>query len=337
VEEQLKSIEADGLKEIDAAASLEELDQLKTKYLGRKGIVAGLFKKLASIGQNERPAFGEGINRLKNILDQDLRDRTEEMTAGKGAAAGKETDVTMDGVKPEIGHLHPITKCINDICQTFVHMGFAVIEGPEIEEEYNNFEALNIPLDHPSRDAFDTFYIKDKWLLRSHTSPVQIRYMKQNKPPFSIVVPGKVYRPDAVDASHSFMFHQVEGLMVMENVSFANLKWLLFEFARQYFGPTSKVRFRPHFFPFTEPSAEVDVSCMICGGEGCRVCSQKGWLEILGAGMVDPNVFKAVGIDPEKYSGLAFGMGVERIAMLKHGINDIRLFFENNLRFLKQF
>lgn len=337
MEEKLKSIEQEAVNEIDSAANLEELQQLKIQYLGRKGVVADLFKKLVDSPQDKRPSLGQAINRLKDLLSQEFEQRRGQMLSKGADGAGAEIDITMPAAVPDIGLLHPITKCINDICAVFSHMGFAVIEGPEIEEEYNNFEALNIPADHPSRDVFDTFYIKDKWLLRSHTSPVQIRYMKQNKPPFSIVVPGKVYRPDAVDASHSFMFHQVEGLMVLEDISFANLKWALFEFARQYFGPASKVRFRPHFFPFTEPSAEVDVSCIICAGEGCRVCSHKGWLEILGAGMVDPNVFKAVGIDPEKYSGLAFGMGVERIAMLKHGIEDIRLFFENNLRFLKQF
>jgi phenylalanyl-tRNA synthetase alpha chain len=247
---------------------------------------------------------------------------------------------------PDIGVEHPITRTIDEICGIFSHMGFAVIEGPEIETEFNNFQALNIPLEHPSRDTFDTFYIDTeafdtdpakRRLLRSHTSPVQIRYMLARKPPFSVVVPGKVFRPDAVDASHSFMFHQVEGLMVGEGISFANLKWALFEFARQYFGEAAKVRFRPHFFPFTEPSAEVDLSCIICAGQGCRVCSQSGWLEILGAGMVDPNVFQAVSIDHEKYSGFAFGMGVERIAMLRYGIDDIRLFYENDLRFLRQF
>lgn len=354
MEEKLKEIELQAQKDIDSAGTPDELDTLKIKYLGRKGIVAELFKELKDVPAEQKPSFGQGINRLKGILDEELKQRAEEI-GSKQALAEDLLDVTMPGEKPGIGTLHPITKTINDICGLFSHMGFAVVEGPEIETEYNNFEALNIPVDHPSREAFDTFYInpvrnihprdadrisngvKDRWLLRSHTSPVQVRYMQKNSPPFSIIVPGKVYRPDAVDASHSFMFHQIEGLMVSDNITFANLKWALFEFARQYFGPGSKVRFRPHFFPFTEPSAEVDVSCMICGGEGCRVCSQKGWLEILGAGMVDPNVFKAVGYDPEKVTGFAFGMGVERIAMLKYGIDDIRLFFDNDIRFLKQF
>jgi len=342
--DKLKEIEQQALKEIDSAGDLSELEAIKVKYLSRKGLISALFKELSSIPQDEKPAFGQGVNRLKELLDQELIQRTGEISV-KGDDSQKESvDVTMPPPEPSIGSLHPLTKTINEICDVFSHMGFAIVEGPEIETEHNNFEALNIPIDHPSRDTFDTFYlkpssegIKDHWLLRSHTSPVQIRYMQEHTPPFSIVVPGKVFRPDAVDASHSFMFHQIEGLMVSENINFANLKWALYEFARLYFGPASKVRFRPHFFPFTEPSAEVDVSCMICGGGGCRVCSHKGWLEILGAGMVDPNVFKAVGIDPEKYSGFAFGMGVERITMLKHGIDDIRLFYENDNRFLNQF
>jgi phenylalanyl-tRNA synthetase alpha chain len=216
-------------------------------------------------------------------------------------------------------------------------MGFKVVEGPEIETEFYNFEALNIALDHPSRDAFDTFYIKNKYLLRSHTSPMQVRFMETEKPPFKIVVPGRVYRPDAVDASHSFMFHQVEGLVVGEDVTFADLKGTLGMFVKSYFGAAAKIRFRPHHFPFTEPSAEVDVSCFICGGKGCSVCGRKGWLEILGCGMVHPNVFKAVKYPSGKYTGFAFGMGADRIAMLKYGINDMRLFFENDMRFLEQF
>jgi phenylalanyl-tRNA synthetase alpha chain len=336
-QQKLKNIEQQALKDIDSADTPQALEEVKVKYLGRKGIVSSLFKELAGTGQKEKAILGKGINSLKGLLAQELDQRRGEILSKRKHSQAIAADMTMPGTDPNIGNLHPITKTMQDICGVFSHMWFAVVEGPEIEREYNNFEALNIPIDHPSRDTFDTFYIKGEWLLRSHTSPVQIRYMKENKPPFAIVVPGKVYRPDAVDASHSFMFHQIEGLLVSENVNFAHLKWALFEFARLYFGQSSKVRFRPHFFPFTEPSAEVDVSCMICDGEGCRVCSQKGWLEILGAGMVDPNVFEAVGIDPEKYSGFAFGMGVERITMLKYGIDDIRLFFENDLRFLKQF
>ncbi|MFH1645146.1 MAG: phenylalanine--tRNA ligase subunit alpha [Candidatus Omnitrophota bacterium] len=322
---------------IFSAQSAEALESVKITYMGRKGVVAQLFKEMSSVAPSERPAFGAKINSLKSILDKEiaLRERSEHF--GRTSGPKSRIDVTMPGIACDRGVFHPITKTIADISKVFYHMGFSVVEGPEIETEFNNFDALNIPTDHPSRDGFDTFYIKNEWLLRSHTSPVQIRYMRENAAPFAIVVPGKVFRPDAVDASHSFMFHQIEGLMVSEKVSFANLKWILYEFAKKFFGDDVKLRFRPHFFPFTEPSAEVDVSCLICGGDGCRVCSHKGWLEILGAGMVDPNVFKAVGLNPQKVSGLAFGMGIERIAMLKYGIDDIRLFFENDIRFLKQF
>lgn len=346
MKERLKQIEQQALSEIDSALTQQALEEVRTKYLSRKGVLSNLYKELARADAQERPAIGQELNRLKAIFEQDIQQRANELSAHTAPNKGMSFDATMPGIMPDIGTEHPITKTIENICRIFSHMGFAVIEGPEIETEFNNFQALNIPLDHPSRDTFDTFYIDTesfdtdpakRRLLRSHTSPVQIRYMLQHKPPLSIVVPGKVFRPDAVDASHSFMFHQIEGLMVGEGVNFANLKWALFEFARQYFGEETKARFRPHFFPFTEPSAEVDISCMICAGQGCRVCKQSGWLEILGAGMVDPNVFQAVNIDSEKYSGFAFGMGVDRIAMLRHGIDDIRLFYENDLRFLKQF
>jgi len=251
----------------------------------------------------------------------------------------------MPGIVHEPGRLHPLTQIMREICAIFTRMGFSIIEGPEVETEFNNFTGLNIPLEHPSREAFDTFYLKsdhrppktENLLLRSHTSPVQIRVMKEKKPPLAVVVPGRVYRPDAVDASHSFMFHQIEGFIVDKNIKFSDLKGILEFFAKQVFGQDILMRFRPHFFPFTEPSAEMDISCIMCKGKGCSVCGRKGWLEVLGSGMIHPNVFKHVGYDPKKYSGFAFGMGVERIAMLKYGINDIRLFYENDLRFLKQF
>jgi phenylalanyl-tRNA synthetase alpha chain len=346
VKQQLIDIEKTAIAEIDQANSHQELEQLKIKYLSRKGLIAQLYKTLGNMPTQDRPEIGQSLNRLKQVLAQDIEQRSGEICSQAGMPCGMACDITMPGIGPALGRTHPIVRTLDEICDVFSHMGFAVIEGPEIETEFNNFEALNIPLDHPSRDNFDTFYletnnfdinIQDRRLLRSHTSPVQIRYMQEHKPPFAIVVPGKVFRPDATDASHSFMFHQVEGLVVGEDINFTNLKWALYEFARQCFSSSAKVRFRPHFFPFTEPSAEVDVSCIICSGEGCRVCSQSGWLEILGAGMVDPHVFKAVGIDSDIYSGFAFGMGVERIAMLKYGIDDIRLFYENDQRFLKQF
>jgi phenylalanyl-tRNA synthetase alpha chain len=346
VKDRLDAIEKDAIAEIDFAKTRQELECIKIKYLGRKGLVTQLYKELGKLEAQGRPAMGQALNRLKNVLAQDIGQREQEFGCQAGTAHTKRYDITMPGKGHVPGKLHPITQTLDDISDVFSHMGFAIIEGPEIETEFHNFEALNIPMDHPSRDTFDTFYIdtrnfnsepQRRRLLRSHTSPVQIRYMQEHKPPFSIVAPGKVFRPDATDASHSFMFHQVEGLMVGEGINFSHLKWALYEFARQYFNASTRVRLRPHFFPFTEPSAEVDVSCIICSGDGCRVCSQSGWLEILGAGMVDPNVFKAVDIDSERFSGFAFGMGVERIAMLKYGIDDIRLFYENDLRFLEQF
>ncbi len=287
---------------------------------------------------------GEAIDEVKSLLSSKIHDAVEVRNVEEGlelVRSGKfyvvVIDITMPGIAPEEGRLHPITKVLDEINGIFVSLGFAIAEGPEIENEFYNFEALNIPLEHPSRDAFDTFYLKKDILLRSHTSTVQIRIMEKEKPPIQAIMPGRVYRPDAVDASHSFMFHQVEGLMVDKGIRFSDLKGMLNLFTKRMFGKKTKMRFRPSFFPFTEPSAEVDISCIICGGRGCRVCSHTGWLEILGAGMVHTRVFEAVGYPPRKYTGLAFGMGVERIAMLKYGVDDIRLFFENDIRFLKQF
>ena len=321
--------------------SLQELDELRQKYLGRKGIIAELTGSIPGLPKEQRGAFGQQVNALKQKINALIIEKQQSLgQAAVGPAEGLQ-DITMPGVACEPGKLHPITQVIQEICTIFMNMGFAVFEGPEIETEYNNFTGLNIPLEHPSRDVFDTFYLesqsKDRLLLRSHTSPAQVRVMKSSKPPLAVVVPGKVYRPDAVDASHSFMFHQIEGFMVDEEIKFSDLKGVLEVFAKAVFGKDIKMRFRPHFFPFTEPSAEVDISCIICGGKGCSVCGRKGWLEILGSGMIHPNVFKQVGYPAGKYTGFAFGLGIERIAMLKYGINDIRLFFENDLRFLKQF
>ena len=321
--------------EIAKAATPEEFEQIKIKYTGRKGELASLTKVIPSLSNEEKAAFGRGFNALKKYI-QDALDARERAF---GVSSGKKEyiDVSLDGTGRLPGRLHPLTKVSDEINGIFVSLGFRVAEGPEIEDEFANFQALNIPLDHPSRDAFDTFYLDGSMLLRSHTSTVQIRIMEKQKPPIQAIMPGRVYRPDAVDASHSFMFHQVEGLMVDKGIKFSDLKGVLNVFAKRMFGESVKLRFRPSFFPFTEPSAEVDVSCIICSGKGCSVCSRTGWLEILGAGMVNPNVFRNVGYDPSKYTGFAFGMGVERIAMLKYGINDIRLFFENDVRFLKQF
>jgi phenylalanyl-tRNA synthetase alpha chain len=334
-------------KDIQSAQDVSVLENLRIKYLGRKGIVAQIYDSLAQASPQDKPIVGKGAN--------ELRKKAVELIELKRQALGKKDistksqestlDLTLPGVAPEFGRRHILSQTINDICGIFERLGFAVFEGPEIETEFNNFTALNIPLDHPSRDAFDTFYLKEKdpqnpsrhLLLRSHTSPAQIRVMQEHKPPLAVIVPGKVYRPDAMDASHSYMFHQIEGLVVDEDIKFSDLKGFLTNFCKKFFGSDIKMRFRPHFFPFTEPSAEVDISCYICGGKGCSVCGRKGWLEILGCGMVHPKVFEAVKYPKNKYTGLAFGMGVERIAMLKHGINDIRLFYENDVRFLKQF
>ncbi|MFH0732854.1 MAG: phenylalanine--tRNA ligase subunit alpha [Candidatus Omnitrophota bacterium] len=337
MEKQLKELKEQAISEIENAAEPDALEQVRVKYLGRKGEIAKITSQIPSMPEDQKPLIGKLANEIKNTLLETISNRKQTLSQQSSQPSGEKIDLTMPGYNFKIGRAHPITQTLNQICRVFRNMGFAVVEGPEIETEHNNFEALNIPTDHPSRDAFDTFYIENDMLLRSHTSPVQVRFMQAHKPPFAIVVPGKVYRPDAVDASHSFMFSQVEGLMVDTGVNFSHLKGVLLEFAKQIFGEQIKLRFRPHFFPFTEPSAEVDVSCIICKGDGCSVCSKKGWLEILGAGMVDPAVFAVVGIDKEKYTGFAFGMGVERIAMLKYGINDIRLFYENDVRFLEQF
>jgi phenylalanyl-tRNA synthetase alpha chain len=325
--------------EIKGLNSLEGLEQFRLKYLGRKGILAQLTSTIPSLSHEERASFGQKVNSLKNKLSLLIEEKQKVIHSSKKSTQVFCCDIGMPGIAQEIGHLHPLTQITEEACSIFRRIGFSIVEGPEIESEYNNLTGLNIPLEHPSREAFDTFYLKDypKMLLRSHTSPVQVRAMKARKPPLAIIVPGKVYRPDAVDASHSFMFHQVEGFMVDKGIKFSDLKGILKLFAQTVFGNDINMRFRPHFFPFTEPSAEVDISCIICKGKGCAVCGRKGWLEILGAGMIHPNVFKQVGVDSKKYTGFAFGMGIERIAMLKYGINDIRLFFENDIRFLRQF
>jgi phenylalanyl-tRNA synthetase alpha chain len=349
MKDRIQSIKQQALTEIEQAAGSEAVEALRVKYLGRKGIVNDIFKEMASLSAAEKSQAGKLVNELKATITAALDARSG--ASNPRAAASKEAiDVTLPGIARRPGEPHPITRTIDEISSVFVGLGFRVVEGPEIETEHYNFETLNIPLEHPSRDAFDTFYLNSasgKYLLRSHTSPVQTRFMEKNKPPFSIIVPGKVYRPDATDASHSFMFHQVEGLAVGEHIHFSDLKGVLQVFARAIFGPETKMRFRPSFFPFTEPSAEVDISCIICGGldgrrntdngRRCSMCGGKGWLEIMGAGMVNPKVFEKVGYDPEKVTGFAFGMGVERIAILKYGVTDIRMFFENDVRFLREF
>ncbi|MDP2652426.1 MAG: phenylalanine--tRNA ligase subunit alpha [Candidatus Omnitrophota bacterium] len=330
--------------DVQSAADPKGLEAVRVKYLGRKGLLPQIYAALAEIPEQDRPLAGKKANEFRASLTRLLDEKKKELESApvQGAAAGGR-DVTLPGVAAPLGHKHVLTQTIEEICRIFEGMGFAVQEGPEIETEFNNFTALNIPVDHPSRDAFDTFYLQKEdpsskgrsLLLRSQTSPGQIRAMQAHKPPLAVVIPGKVYRPDAVDATHSFMFHQIEGLLVDKDVKFSDLKGLLTVFCHRFFGENIKMRFRPHFFPFTEPSAEVDISCDFGLGKGAS--TSKKWLEIMGCGMVHPRVFEHAGYPKGKYSGLAFGMGVERIAMLKHGITDIRLFFENDVRFLKQF
>lgn len=317
----------------DAAA----VESLRVRYLGRKGILKGLFRELGKVPAGERKKLGRALNELRDRIESLLKERADRLGTD-GARREEPFDVTLPGIPVEIGNEHPIYRTMDEICSVFERLGFEVVYGPEIETEYNNFEALNIAKDHPSRDPWDSYYVDDRFLLRSHTSPVQIRTMKKRRPPLRIVAPGKVFRPDTVDASHLPQFHQVEGLVVDEAVTFAHLKGTLDLWAKATYGPGVRTRFRPSFFPFTEPSAEVEVSCMLCDGrEECPACKQTGWIEILGAGMVHPKVLENCGIDPERFTGFAFGMGVERIAMLKYGVRDIRLFLENRISFLKQF
>jgi phenylalanyl-tRNA synthetase alpha chain len=321
---------------LNSAADPKQLEQIRIDFLGKKGSLQGLMKDLRNASPEEKPKLGKDINLLKQHVEQEIDSKGAGL-GSKSASKPEETfDTTLPGRKELTGTLHPITQVMEEITSIFFGLGFQVEEGPEIETDYYNFEALNIPKDHPARDMQDTFYLEDETVLRTHTSPVQIHVMEDREPPLRIIAPGKVYRCDS-DVSHTPMFHQIEGLMVDEGVSFSHLKGIMNIFLQGVFGKDTKVRFRPSFFPFTCPSAEVDIQCVMCSGKGCRVCSQTGWIEILGAGMVDPAVFKSVGYDSEKWTGFAFGLGIERIAMLKFGINDIRLFYENDLRFLKQF
>ena len=311
------------------------LEEIRVKYLGRKGKVSAAFQLLSEVPIEQKPEFGQHINQLKKMIENaydKLAQKFEVEVEQKSCI-----DLTLSGRKPFIGKKHPLVQMADEIKSVFMRLGFVIEDGPEIETDFYNFEALNFPDDHPAREMQDTLFITQDIVLRTHTSPVQIRVMEKSKPPIRIIAPGRVYRRDTPDASHSPLFHQVEGLVVDENITFADLKGVIEAFAHQMFGKDIKVRFRPSFFPFTEPSAEYDFNCIFCRGKGCRVCKNTGWVEISGAGMVHPNVFKSVGYDPEKYTGYAFGMGIDRIAMLKFGINDIRTFLENDLRFLNQF
>ncbi len=325
--------EAQGL--LAAAADSATVEALRAKYIGRKGILPEMMGRLAGLTPAEKPEAGKAVNRAKTGVQAALDAAVERL--GGGARAGHAVDVTLPGRQRTLGRKHPITLVLDDTVAIFRRMGFLVAEGPEIETVYNNFDALNTPDDHPSRDPQDTFYFPDGRILRTQTSPVQIRVMQTTKPPIRIVCPGRVFRRDTPDATHGMNFHQIEGLYVDRNVTLADLKGTMAEFARELCGADAKIRFRPHFFPFTEPSVECDFSCIICGGKGCRVCKQSGWLEIAGAGMVNPKVFTSCGIDPEEWTGYAFGFGIERIAMIRYAINDLRLLYENDVRFLHQF
>lgn len=336
--DKLKTIEESCQQEMLEASTLKEVESIRVRVLGKKGSLTAALSAMKDLSPQERPAVGKAVNDLKTKIQGLIDQRTQEITDKEEQARLREEriDVTLPGRLKHAGRLHPITQTFHRIQEIFMGLGFRIAEGPEVEEDYYNFEALNIPKDHPARDMQDTFYITDDILLRTHTSPVQIRTMKNQPPPVRIIAPGKVYRCDA-DVSHTPMFHQVEGLLVDRHISFGDLKGVLEVFLHHMFSEQTAVRFRPSFFPFTEPSAEVDIACVICEGKGCRVCKQSGWLEIMGAGMVDPEVFRMVEYDPDEVTGFAFGMGVERIAMLRYGIDDIRLFFENDLRFLSQF
>ncbi len=340
MEEQLAALREQALRELNEAEGINALNELRVKFLGKKGSLTGLLKGLGSLQPEERPRIGQIVNEIRVQLEAGISSKGEELKQAELAKrlASERIDITLPGRRPAMGTKHPLTLTLERIKETFMRMGFDIADGPEVETDYYNFEALNLPPDHPARDMQDSFYITEDILLRTHTSPVQVRTMQASDPqkPIRIIAPGKVYRRD-YDATHSPIFHQVEGLVVDKGIRFSDLKGTLELFIHEIFGSKVGVRFRPSFFPFTEPSAEVDISCVMCGGKGCRVCSGTGWLEILGSGMVHPRVLEMSRFDPEEVSGFAFGMGVERIAMLVYGIDDLRLFYDNDLRFLRQF
>lgn len=341
MKEELRAIQEAAMADISAAKDLNELNDVRVKYLGKKGSLTSILRGMGKLSPEERPVVGQMVNAARGEIEAVLKAKQEELEAVALAAklANEQVDITLPGRREFRGHYHPLTVTLDKIKKIFQSMGYSLAEGPQIESDYYNFEALNLPKDHPARDMQDSFYITEEILMRSQTSPVQVRTMEAHDPnsPVRIIAPGHVYRRDDYDATHSPMFTQVEGLCVDKDISFADLKGTLITFLKEMFGESVKVRFRPSFFPFTEPSAEVDISCVMCKGAGCRVCKSTGWLEILGAGMVHPNVLKASGYDPEKVSGFAFGMGVERIAMLAYGIDDLRLFYDNDVRFLRQY
>ena len=337
MKEILQKIRSEALERINSADA--DLEALRVRYLGKKGELTAVLRGMAGLSPDERPVVGQLANKVRAEIENAIAERTavQKQKALEAQLLAERVDVTAPGAAPAIGHNHPLTVVRRDLEEIFLGLGFSIAEGPEVEYDYYNFQALNIPENHPARDTQDTFYITDKVLLRSQTSPVQVRVMEKQKPPIRIVSPGRVYRSDDVDATHSPLFHQFEGLVVDRGITMGDLKGMLELFAKNMFGADTRIRFRPHHFPFTEPSAEVDVSCFACGGKGCRLCKGEGWIEILGAGMVHPHVLSGCGIDPEEYSGFAFGLGIERIALLKYHIDDMRLLYENDIRFISQF
>lgn len=345
MKEKLEQIRAKALEQIalmengEASAALEKLNDVRVNMLGKKGELTAVLKGMKDVAPEERPKVGQLVNDTRAEIEAALENAKKKMERALREAAMKAEviDVTLPAKKNEMGHRHPNFIVLEEVERIFIGMGYEVVEGPEIEKDYYNFEALNIPADHPAKDEQDTFYINGDILLRTQTSPVQVRTMEQKKPPIRMLAPGRVFRSDEVDATHSPSFHQIEGMVIDKGITFADLKGTLQEFAKELYGPETKVKFRPHHFPFTEPSAEMDVSCFKCGGKGCRFCKGEGWIEILGCGMVHPKVLRMSGIDPEEYSGFAFGMGLERISLLKYEIDDMRLLYENDVRFLKQF
>ena len=339
LQDDLKRIRAEATAQLAGASGKKELEELRVRYLGKKGEVTAILKQMGKLSPEERPVVGKLANEVRAAIEEALEARTSALSAAafEEKLKSEKLDVTLPGRRPVLGHKHPLSLALDELKEIFLGMGFSIAEGPEVEYDYYNFEALNIPKGHPARDEQDTFYVNDKVLLRTQTSPMQVRTMEQQRPPIRVIAPGRCYRSDALDATHSPLFHQIEGLVVDKGITFAHLKGTLETFIKQLYGEDSVIRFRPHHFPFTEPSAEVDVQCFHCHGEGCRLCKGEGWIEILGGGMVHPKVLQNCNIDPEVYSGFAFGIGLERITMRKYNIDDIRLFYENDVRFLGQF
>ncbi len=335
----LEKIRKEAMERMEGAENLDRLNEIRIAYLGKKGELTQVLKSMKDVAKEDRPKVGQMVNDTRAVIEERLEEIRQQIAAKQREVqlAAETIDVTLPAKKMRVGHRHPNTIAQEEVERVFVGMGYEVVEGPEVELDYYNFEALNIPANHPAKDEQDTFYITKDILLRTQTSPVQVRVMEKQKPPIRIIAPGRVFRADEVDATHSPSFHQIEGLVIDKNITLADLKGTLAEFAKEMFGPETKVKFRPHHFPFTEPSAEMDITCFKCGGKGCRMCKGEGWIEILGCGMVHPKVLKMSGIDPEEYSGFAFGIGLERIALLKYEIDDMRLLYENDVRFLNQF